>query len=1205
MKFNNVVVGGVKSLWWVITQADGQGLGCIRFNSEVRFQAYKENTNNVNTYLAVGASNAVKEDGADATRQSGLWKIFQMSTPPKPQKPVITVYGYYLKVSWVTGLGINPQSRETSSNVTGILVAVRKLTSSLGAIGFTKNKSLSSVADWSFSQQGQGDEATLVPTRAGVSNFVNGARTFILLCNLIRGSKYEATLAFQNEYGWGAWSQISDATKFDFGWIRLTSFDSSLVNGDYKKMTASVRLSLKIDPALADTPYTRVSGDLMLIYKAGSAWNVITLPNFLDLTMGVNVGPEATSPCIMERTSLYSEMSLSCKLTKGTTALAGSMKWLTPYMAFLFEIERANGLYFEMQPLLLCKNPTTSTHYSNKFYILYQAIKWRIGLLLNLNDGLKYCRDVVYDYQALAQPATNTWATLSFSTSGVVKKGFNCNSVVDASTSNTIRSCRSTTQKDSENKSYMLTGSYCVDKSLKDARGVTVSDAWLTACANKEGFQSSTQACPPVYQVWYNRDAAQWCTNGECINSMAASPLEIGRAAFTGKWSVMLLTDFVMEPAMGAGAQEVSEDKPKPNLLKFTSIENKEECKSEVNPSSEIFSLEKMNKVGMTMLEKGGNPRETGANENPCGHVAGKQQGEKLSGMSFETYAADDVVHMGSSNGLGFKMGLGQDARGTAEERKEGRKISGLTYNEIRKCELRASYRPKMRVWKAQHIWKRDKFMEAAMHLYTLACSLVPEVDVAPGGAGAVFDGGKICNLTASGKDLAKLFIAAVDSAQDVQMDLGEMKDCVPEDSSWARIFCDMFCIRNIMSYGDKASLDSLAKMETAATTNLNMITGYYGGKVLGEVAALKASQLALQKPKLLEQAQTSKGRLLAMFTELRSMLGSNIHSGGLVTAQRSIDAFARKFSNPIIQGMSNASKLMEDMASETTHLMSTIHVATTNRLSLGAAASRQTASALHGMSARLRNRNLMLGVYQTSILESKHLQAELSWTGSSITSVKYEVENAAVSNLLMEFERSWWTIREKLDAYMDEADSQAKGFGNALVVLEDYTQHCTANFRDLYDAQSRVARSQRNSEIQLRNTWQYVVHELGQLTSQIADTHAFNELSRWDISAAFVQVNRTTICGGGSAARAAARIAAMEISKAGLSSQTWMQMNGIFEEMPWLFDQFDYLGLPKPGNVEVLEQAQARSQLAFSEDMLQPLDGALELVSKVCRRES
>jgi len=246
-----------------------------------------------------------------------------------------------------------------------------------------------------------------------------------------------------------------------------------------------------------------------------------------------------------------------------------------------------------------------------------------------------------------------------------------------------------------------------------------------------------------------------------------------------------------------------------------------------------------------------------------------------------------------------------------------------------------------------------------------------------------------------------------------------------------------------------------------------------------------------------------------------------------------------------------------------------------------------------------------LLGVYQTRILDSKHRQAELSWTGSTITSVKYEIENAAVSNLLMEFERSWWTIREKLDAYMDEADSQAKRLGSALVVLEDYTQHCTANFRDLYDAQSRVARSQRNSEIQLRNTWKYVVHELGQLTSQIADTHAFNELSRWDISAADAQVNPIIICSGGSAARAAAFTTAMEISDAGLASQTWMQMNGIFEEMPWLFNQFDYLDLPAPGNVEILEQAQARAQLAFSEDMLQPLDGALELVSKVCRRQS
>jgi len=130
-------------------------------------------------------------------------------------------------------------------------------------------------------------------------------------------------------------------------------------------------------------------------------------------------------------------------------------------------------------------------------------------------------------------------------------------------------------------------------------------------------------------------------------------------------------------------------------------------------------------------------------------------------------------------------------------------------------------------------------------------------------------------------------------------------------------------------------------------------------------------------------------------------------------------------------------------------------------------------------------------------------------------------------------------------------------------------------------------------------------VHELGKLTSQIADTHAFNELSRWDIIAADVQINRTTICGGGSAARAAARLAAMEISEAGIALQTWMQMNGVFEEMPWLFDQFDYLSLPKPGNVEALEQAEARAHTAFSEDMLQPLDGALELVSKACRIES
>lgn len=340
------------------------------------------------------------------------------------------------------------------------------------------------------------------------------------------------------------------------------------------------------------------------------------------------------------------------------------------------------------------------------------------------------------------------------------------------------------------------------------------------------------------------------------------------------------------------------------------------------------------------------------------------------------------------------------------------------------------------------------------------------------------------------------------------------------------------------------------------------------------------------------------------MFMEMKSMLGGNLHAEGLVTARRSFDAFERRFTHPTIKGLANVSMLIEDLSSESAKLLRTIHLATARRLSHAGAAARETALALHAMNARLRKHNLMLGVYQSSAFDAKHRQAQLSKAGSSITGLTREVQRKAVSDLLTELERSWWTIREKLDAYLDEADSQAKVFGNALLVLEDYTQKCTANFGDLSDAQSRVTQSQRNSEIQLRNTWYYVVYELGQLVAKISDTHAFNTLSRWDISSADVEENRTNICGGGSAARAAAHTEAREILNGGFAFQTWKQMSGIFQEMPSFSMHFEHLGMPEPGNVGILEQAKARAATAFLQDMLLPLDGALDLVAKVCQHE-
>jgi len=904
-------------------------------------------------------------------------------------------------------------------------------------------------------------------------------------------------------------------------------------------------------------------------------------------------------------------------LTRGTDAkrvdYKGQMQWMVPYVASGFPIETANGLYFLV---------TGATDYSNGRYKLSKfGSNWKIQLATTTVYASS-CDIEIMSSDKQSQGGDCKWTSSgSTNTMKVQKRSVQSwdktcvDNMLDVAAGaanepvNVVRSCRHETYVDTINKNFMLSGSYCVDKTLKDATGNTITDADLAKCEWFQGYKNSTKPCEVVYQVWYNRDAAEWCTDGGCIQSIAANPIEIDLAAFVGSWRIALLTDFNYEPQAG-GTTKSGNKKGKPTipLIKFAGDEESVECRQNTDQNSPLFDLKKMNDAGVDLPA-----------ENACKQVAGKwtedgQVSEEFYGAWKGWWPKNEVTDAASAKAI-YGGPTGNDNTGAtdhvAEEKKVGQleqKISGITNDAIASCSKRGEYiaasNKNHDALEVKHA--ADMVKKAGKGKWV--CSLLTEFDIAFAGIGVSLDLLKsICERIVGWYVQIDAYLRVRAGAmRKFQQTSHASGDCdrVTIGFETARLFCDMHCVRRIVRDVDKGLLREVGEMVRALGQNMELVSNYHSRSLIDKVSEIKDSQKSLLKPLLIEQAQASKGRLLAMFIEMRSMLGGNLHAEGLVTARRSFDTFKRRFSNPTIEGLANVSMLMEDLSSETAKLLGTIHLATTSRLSHAGAAARETALALHVMNARLREHNLMLGVYQSSAFDAKHRQAQLSKAGSSITGLKREVQRKAVSDLLMELERSWWTIREKFDAYLDEADSQAKVFGNALVVLEDYTQKCTANVGDLSDAQSRVARSQRNSELQLRNTWHYVVYELGQLVAKISDTHAFNKLSRWDVSSADVQANRTNMCGGGSSARAAAHTEAREILNGGFAFQTWMQINGIFQEMPSFSMQFEYLGMPPPGNVRILEQAQARAVVAFSEDMLQPLDGALDLVAKVCHHE-
>merc|ERR1719271_925964 len=90
----------------------------------------------------------------------------------------------------------------------------------------------------------------------------------------------------------------------------------------------------------------------------------------------------------------------------------------------------------------------------------------------------------------------------------------------------------------------------------------------------------------------------------------------------------------------------------------------------------------------------------------------------------------------------------------------------------------------------------------------------------------------------------------------------------------------------------------------------------------------------------------------------------SNLPAAGEMTAARGLDAFTNRFSNLDDVDSVNASKLMDELSSETEALLSSIKIASVNHVSPAGAVVRQAALIAQSISRRLVSQNHLLGIY-------------------------------------------------------------------------------------------------------------------------------------------------------------------------------------------------------------------------------------------------
>jgi len=384
-------------------------------------------------------------------------------------------------------------------------------------------------------------------------------------------------------------------------------------------------------------------------------------------------------------------------------------------------------------------------------------------------------------------------------------------------------------------------------------------------------------------------------------------------------------------------------------------------------------------------------------------------------------------------------------------------------------------------------------------------------------------------------------------------------------------------------------------------TPSMDMLLKYHVGSAKDEIM----QAIGALPQSVVEQTHQVKAQLQGMFTEMGTMLNGNLDAAGHATVTRALDMFAARFSksHPSTSA-ANHKKMVHELVSRATMLLSTVKVASSRQLSARAEASLRTTSAVRSFNLALNERNFMLGVYRSSAQAQKEVQRNMSLIVNPITALRDDIQKAAATAVLLDLDKSWWTIRDKLDAYLDAADSQTTAFTEAVAVLDGYSSKCTADFTELKHAHVQAKRVDKLARTQLQETWHSVEHELGLLVAKMVDSNGFVQLVRLDAASADFKTNWTTICSRGNAAKEAVLLAIDQSLSQGFAKQTWTQLTEVFDEMDMLRSRFLASGMKTPSN-QTVTQALERAARAYIDAEDRRSDIALEAAHQACNQES
>lgn len=438
-------------------------------------------------------------------------------------------------------------------------------------------------------------------------------------------------------------------------------------------------------------------------------------------------------------------------------------------------------------------------------------------------------------------------------------------------------------------------------------------------------------------------------------------------------------------------------------------------------------------------------------------------------------------------------------------------------------------------------------------------CSAIPDVMIAPFGAGVALNPGEICGQVAELVGAIKTFAGPASEFHFAKKEYDIEKEgyaaCNPLQIGFARAFCDIHCVRDAVIRGDRSIIRNLELATKKTNSNLQKMvkwsvdavrteTGWLADK-LDYMHAINFAFLPDIRDKMTPETglQEVKKTTERMFDEMQGYAeAASFDELSRLTAKDALENFlhgAEAFERLNATEAANATSLLPatSLLKDLDALHQTLRRASRGR-SRSEILSRQMEQQVTRLQQMARKQLNTLGVYR---LESN----------ASATHRRHLATMVETASL----DRIWWQFRVKLDAYLDIAEAEVKSFQKSLEEPASYNE-CKSVFSSLMSTYTKSMRLMSRSHRQLRSTWREASGLLGELASVVVDTDAFGN---------FIRDQGAVGC-----------------SKTGRMEETMKQVRSALFGMAFLHHRFRAAQLPTP-RTDTVATAAKRLEDAYS----------------------